>query len=232
MEIVRFKDLCIDATDPATAGAFWAPALGLELQTLDDGDVVLRGTTPEQTVWINRVPEPRKVKQRVHLDLHAHSVAEYEALGATVLPGWDTPWTVMGDPESGGELCVFERDDAWWAEHPSASRLYEVAVDAADHAAITAWWADVLGGEVEDDGRDFSWIQVAGAPFESLVFQTVPEPKTVKNRIHWDVTGPPGAADELVRRGARVLRAPDDVVAWTVMADPEGNEFCVFTEEP
>ena len=53
----------------------------------------------------------------------------------------------------------------------------------------------------------------------------MPEPKTVKNRIHWDVTGD---AEALIAAGASVLRRPDDEIAWTVLADPEGNEFCVF----
>jgi len=66
-----------------------------------------------------------------------------------------------------------------------------------------------------------------------VVFAPVPEPKTVKNRIHWDVYGD---VSELASAGATVLRAPDGDsstgaaggISWTVMADPEGNEFCVF----
>jgi hypothetical protein len=53
----------------------------------------------------------------------------------------------------------------------------------------------------------------------------VPEPKTVKNRIHWDVVGPVAG---LVSAGATVRRAPDDEISWTVLADPDGNEFCAF----
>lgn len=231
MADVRFKDLCIDVNDVPTATAFWAAALGLRAEELPDGDAVLRGPTPEHRVWINAVDEPRTVKQRAHFDVHGRSVAEYEAMGAVQLPGWDTPWTVMGDAEAQGELCVFTHDDDWWTAHPEPYRLYEVAVDAVDHETITRWWADVLGVEVHDEGRGFSWVVPPGAPFEALVFADVPEPKSVKNRIHWDVTGAPGAVDDLVRRGARVLREPDDVVTWTVMADPEGNEFCVFAEQ-
>ncbi len=62
-------------------------------------------------------------------------------------------------------------------------------------------------------------------PWE-LVFQRVPEPKTVKNRIHWDVWG---ATEEFLAAGARLLRAHDHEIDWDVLADPEGNEFCVFT---
>jgi len=57
----------------------------------------------------------------------------------------------------------------------------------------------------------------------------VPEPKTVKNRVHWDVFGD---VDRLVEAGARVLRERGGDISWTVMADPEGNEFCVFDPEP
>lgn len=57
----------------------------------------------------------------------------------------------------------------------------------------------------------------------------VSEPKSVKNRIHWDVTLVDGATvDDLVSKGAVVLALSADDARWTVMADPEGNEFCVF----
>jgi hypothetical protein len=66
------------------------------------------------------------------------------------------------------------------------------------------------------------------APFEWLVFVPVPEAKTVKNRIHIDVT----TADVrlLVDAGARLLRAQDDEIRWNVLADPDGNEFCAFVD--
>ena len=64
---------------------------------------------------------------------------------------------------------------------------------------------------------------------ENLIFVPVPEPKTVKNRIHIDVTTP--SVETLVGAGAKVLRRPDGEVDWTVLADPEGNEFCAF-EDP
>ena len=86
------------------------------------------------------------------------------------------------------------------------------------------------GGSLDTSADDYTSIDdVPGAPFNGFDFAGVPEPKAVKNRIHWDVTLAPGVAvDDLVRAGARVLRRPDDDVRWTVMADPEGNEFCVF----
>ena len=58
------------------------------------------------------------------------------------------------------------------------------------------------------------------------MFAPVPEPKTVKNRIHWDVETTDVQA--LLDRGATVLRGPDDDIDWHVLADPEGNEFCAM----
>ncbi len=225
MALARYKDLCVDVVDEAMMTPFWAQVLGLDVRVHDDGDAQLVGPTPQHGVWLNAVPEPHTVKQRVHLDVHALSVGDVAALGASVLPDWGPfPWTVMADPE-GGELCVFVR------EPPIERRLYEIALDTTDSAQASAdiatWWGDVLGARVVHDERGFSSVdEIPGAPFDSLDFVPVPEPKTVKNRIHLDVsTDDP---DALVGAGARVLRARDDQVDWTVLADPDGNEFCAF----
>jgi hypothetical protein len=98
-----------------------------------------------------------------------------------------------------------------------------------DPRPIAAWWADVFGATLEGrDDRDWWWITgIPGLPYLSWDFVPVPEPKIVKNRIHWDVTV--DAVDDLVAAGATVLREPDDEISWTICADPEGNEFCAFT---
>jgi hypothetical protein len=74
----------------------------------------------------------------------------------------------------------------------------------------------------------FSLEGIPDMPIRSMDFVPVPEPKTVKNRIHWDVTV--AAVAPLATAGAVVLREPDDDIDWHVLADPEGNEFCAFTE--
>ena len=224
MAIATYKDLCIDATDVRRLGEFWARTLDLRLEPLDDGDARLTGPTPQHTIWLNAVPEPVTVKQRVHLDVYARSVDDVLALGATPQDLETYDWKVVRDPE-GGELCVFERP-----ELPD-SRLMEIVVDCADdeQGALAAWWADVLDGvrRDEDDGR-YSWVEgIAGAPFKYLVFVPVPEPKTVKNRVHVDLRA--DSVEALAKAGAGVLRERDDEIGWTVMTDPAGNEFCVFT---
>ena len=222
MAIARFKDLCLDAVDPARLGPFYAAVLGRDWEADDDGEGVLRGPTPEHTIWINRVAEEKTVKHRVHLDVYARDLAALTALGATVLApqhGSQT-WTLMADPE-GGEFDAFLR--AGWP----AERLHGLEVDCADAEAQAAWWGQVYGVEViRNDG--FSTLEgVPGMPIATMDFETVPEPKRVKNRIHWDVTVPDVAP--LIAAGATLLRKPDDEVRWYVLADPEGNEFCAFT---
>jgi hypothetical protein len=222
VSFATYKDLCIDAVDTRRLGSFWSAALGLAVeQEYDDGIVKLVGPTPQHTLWINPVPEPVSVKQRVHLDVEAASVDDVLALGASAVDLESFRWKVLHDPE-GGELCVFEREEV------PPYRLYEIVVDSHDHRAQAAWWADVLDAETGHDEQDrFSWVEgISGAPFRYLVFGAVPEPKTVKNRIHWDVDS--GDIPGLVDRGAGLLRPPDDDIRWTVLTDPEGNEFCAF----
>ena len=219
--LATFKDLCIDAGDPRALAAFWAGALHLDVDPTDEEGGKLVGRTPAHTIWVNEVPEPVTVKQRVHLDIRAESAAAIEELGGTVVDADSFPWTLMRDPE-GGELCVFgTRPD-------KEAGLMEIVVDTSDPVAISTWWAEVLGATRHDDTEHgFSYLSdVPEAPFEDWVFVPVPEPKTVKNRIHWDVLAPD--VDALLAAGATLLRAPDDDIRWHVLADPDGNEFCVF----
>jgi len=128
---------------------------------------------------------------------------------------------VLADPE-GGEFCAFVRSEV------PAERLHGLVVDSADPQALARWWAGIYGVAVtENDG--WSTLEgIPGMPILTMDFVPVPEPKTVKNRIHWDVTVP--AVAPLAEAGATVLREPAADIGWHVLADPEGNEFCAFTE--
>ncbi len=227
MSLVTFKDLCIDVNDSRPASEFWARTLGLELTGFDDDpdEFKLVGRTPQHTVWPNVVPEPHEVKNRVHIDVFAASLEPFEGLRVIHEPG-KFRWTTFADPE-GNEFCVFVVDE------PPDQKLKAVAVDCAHPRAMADWWHGVLGGRRESDEENdwHSITDVPGMPGEGFDFGPVPEAKMVKNRVHWDVTLNDGVGvEDLEGAGATVLRRPDDEIRWTIMADPEGNEFCVFAE--
>jgi hypothetical protein len=120
------------------------------------------------------------------------------------------------------------------------SRLKDIVVDCRDAWTLAHWWAETLGYRVrphteedraqlraegierpEDDPNIA--VDPDGEPGPGFFFCAVPEPKVGKTRIHLDVYGD---VEDLVRRGATVLDST--LPRWTVLADPEGNEFCVF----
>ena len=111
-------------------------------------------------------------------------------------------------------------------------RFTEVCIDAADIHALGQWWSQVLGwpSEVTADG-DVLLRPPDGGP--GLLFGEVPEGKVVKNRIHFDFTPDDQQAevDRLVALGARHVDIGQGEESWVVLADPEGNEFCVLAAE-
>lgn len=125
------------------------------------------------------------------------------------------------------------------------SRLTEINVDCADPARLAEFWCAALGYavlETTDElieigparGSDAALLETVRrepvAP--SLFFAVVPEGKTVKNRLHLDLSPVDGTqADEVARLealGASRVDVGQGDVGWVVMADPEGNEFCVL----
>ncbi len=223
MSLATWKDLCIDAVDPHALGAFWGAALGLEVEPLADGDACLTGPTPGHTIWVNRVPEAVTAKQRQHLDVFA-PVEELTGLGATVVETRDR-WWVLRDPE-GGELCAF-------AGEVTSPRTVDLVTDAADPESTAAWWARLLGADLDLNAEFGAWFltRIPECPLRAWGFMPVPEPKTVKNRVHVDVRTPD--LGPLLDAGATLLRPADPPgtdggLAWNVMADPVGNEFCAF----
>ena len=213
----------MDATDPHRLGPFWGRVLDLDWRAGDDGEGGLFGRTPGHTIWFNRVPEARTVKHRVHLDVFTVDVDDLTALGSTVVlpPGDDRSWTLMADLE-GGEYCAFVRPEL------PPDRLHGLAVDCADPSALAAWWASVYGGKLVNNEEFVTVENIPGMPIATMDFASVPEPKTVKNRIHWDVSV--DNVQALIDAGATVLRPLGGDLEWHMMADPEGNEFCAFVD--
>jgi len=117
--------------------------------------------------------------------------------------------------------------------------LKDICIDCTSPWTLAHWWAPVLGYVVRPHSeQDLATLRAAGfaGPEDdpaiaidardgvglSIWFNRVPEPKQGKNRVHLDVYGD---AVALVAQGALLLQRQP---GWTVLADPEGNEFCVF----
>jgi predicted enzyme related to lactoylglutathione lyase len=118
-----------------------------------------------------------------------------------------------------------------------AVRLYSVLIDATDPKALGEWWARALGWEVtfaDGDEVDVAAGKDAGGKDLEpiLTFLEVPEKKTTKNRLHIDLAPDDRDAEveRLLAMGAtRADVGQADDVSWVVLADPEGNEFCVLS---
>lgn len=139
---------------------------------------------------------------------------------------------------------------------------FQVTFDCADPARVSEFWAAALGYKLDDPPPGYdSWpafLKAQNVPEDQwnsasavsdpdgrgprLFFQRVPEPKTVKNRVHLDVNVGGGHAVPIEQRRERVAAAIERLVSlgaskiremelrgeyWVVMADPEGNEFCL-----
>jgi glyoxalase superfamily protein len=120
---------------------------------------------------------------------------------------------------------------------PVTFSVHSITIDCTDWARLVEFWA--AASDFEEDPTN---PNAPGDPVGMLIspdrrlqllFIPVPEPRTTKNRIHLDVLPTDGTRDEEVERlltlGAALVddRRNDDGTGWVVLADPEGNEFCV-----
>ena len=111
-----------------------------------------------------------------------------------------------------------------------------ICVDSTDPAPLARWWSELLGWRITHEEEDEVVLEPpAGSPEDGvspdLLFARVPEPKTGKVRLHIDLR-PDDQAAEVARAEAmgacRVDVGQGDDVTWVVLADPEGNEFCIL----
>ena len=111
------------------------------------------------------------------------------------------------------------------------SSVYSIAIDCADPRGLASFWEQVLDYERTEDDDDEVAIEPRGGSGNTLLFLKVPDDKKVKNRIHLDLNPTDQAAEvERVKKlGAREVDIGQGDVSWVVLADPEGNEFCILT---
>jgi Glyoxalase-like domain len=239
----RLVHLVVDAVQPARLAQFWAAALGWEIA--DEVDVWPRGYRYPDPVALPLVfvpvPEPKTAKNRVHLDLATESVAHQAAeverllgLGAVRVDigQGDVPWEVMADPE-GNEFCVLDPRPVYLGLGPVAA----VVADCRDPAAVAGFWQLATGWVPGDSVASSSGavsLRSPGGVGPYLELLPSADAKTAKNRLHLDVAPFPGedpaaAVAALLAAGAVPADVGQGSVSWTVLADPEGSEFCVLS---
>ena len=119
-------------------------------------------------------------------------------------------------------------------------KIQAVTVDAHNPRALAEFWAEALGWSIGEDGDDIGWWieRELNDPnrtgFPDILFLKVPDSKVVKNRLHLDLRPDDQAAEvtRLESLGAKKVeigQSTDPDTTWVVMADPEGNEFCVLS---
>lgn len=110
-------------------------------------------------------------------------------------------------------------------------RWEQIVVDAEDPARLARWWAEALGYLIVHEKPDEVEIRRAPDALPGLLFGVAPDVKTVKNRLHIDLRPEDQEAEveRLVDMGARPVDIGQHDVSWVVLADPEGNEFCVLS---
>ncbi len=230
----RLTDVVIDAADPLALARFWAELLDWRVSRVELPEVDVTPPPHDGSAFdlsFVRVAEPKTRKNRLHLDLASvapdHQMVLVQralALGATRadVGQRNVPWIVLADPE-GNEFCVLEPRP----EYADTGALAAIVVDAVSPDELAAFWSAATGWSLTrkaslrpPNGRG-AWLE----------FITTTEPHEGKNRVHLDVVPSDQAADvaTLLTLGATTVDIGQGKVSWVVLADPEGNEFCVLT---
>jgi Glyoxalase-like domain len=109
-----------------------------------------------------------------------------------------------------------------------ASFIKSVTFDSADALVLATFWATALGSDVDEDATsDRAYLEAPGWGGPNIWFVRVPEPPAAKNRMHFDLRAPVTMAAEVDRLQAAGASVAERFDSHTIMADPEGNVFCV-----
>jgi hypothetical protein len=230
--------VCFDAIDPQRVGRFWAGVLGWEPTDDPEGAVALalRDETPFRLRFV-ATREAKSLQNRIHFDLTSASPEEQGetveralGLGARHLDigqGPDAEHVVLADPE-GNEFCVIEAGNTFLADCGFLG-----AVNCDGTREVGYFWSQALGWPLVWDQDEETAIQSPlGGP--KITWSGPPlMPRPSKSRQHFDLTPAAGSdqqaeVERLVSLGAKRIDIGQGAVSWVVMADPDGNEFCVL----
>ncbi|GAA3179040.1 VOC family protein [Blastococcus jejuensis] len=229
--------LCVDANDPHRLARFWAAVLGWE--PADEKDGVALVPTDDTGFRIRFLPsqEPKTGQNRMHFDLTSTSLEDQQQtvaraleLGARHIDVGQRPdegHVVLADPE-GNEFCVIEPGNDFLADCGFVGAL---ACDGSQEVGY--FWSAALGWPlVWDQDQETAIRAPHGGPKVTWGGPPLP-PKTGKNRLHFDIAPPADGdqqaeVDRLVSLGATRLGIGQREAGRVVLADPDGNEFCVL----
>jgi predicted enzyme related to lactoylglutathione lyase len=235
----QLASLCFDALDPVRLARFWASALGWEVHDEASGEIGVLPTDGTRFILVFLpVPEPKTAKNPIHLDLVTESVdhqrevverlIELGAQPVDIGQGSDADHVVLADSE-GNEFCVVLRGEFLADTDFLGAVVFEPAHPATGH-----FWGEAIGWPVvyDQDGDVAIRAPEGQGPF--ITFGPPGVAKSGKNRLHLDLA--PHADDHqateverLIALGASRIDIGQGDVPWVVLADPDGNEFCVLS---
>jgi len=235
----RLDALTFDANDPLGLARFWAGVLGWEVSDDPDDDIAILPSDGTRFRIDFQPTQLQKVGQnQIHFDLTSTSPEDQQAtvarsleLGARHVDVGQRPeegHVVLADPE-GNEFCVVEAGNNFLADTGFIG-----AINCDGSQEVGYFWSEALGWPlVWDQDQETAIQSPAGGSKMSWGGPPV-NPKTGKNRLHLDIAPPADGdqqaeVDRLVSLGATRIDIGQGDVSWVVMADPDGNEFCVLT---
>jgi predicted enzyme related to lactoylglutathione lyase len=231
--------VCFDAHDPLRLATFWAGVLGWEI--VDDPDDVVTLEPNDGTAYridFAQTQEQKSGQNQMHLDLTSASPEEQQQTVARALElgaqhidigqGPEAPHVVLADPE-GNEFCVIEAGNNFLAD-----TAFIGAINCDGTQEVGYFWSEALGWPLVWDQDEETAIQSPAGGSKMSWGGPPVSPKTGKNRLHLDIAPPADGdqqaeVDRLVSLGATHIDIGQGDVSWVVMADPDGNEFCVLT---
>ena len=231
--------LCLDANEPLRLARFWAGVLGWELAEDDHSGIALRPSDDTGfRIRFRATQEPKVGPNQMHFDLTSTSLEDQQqtvarslALGARHIDIGQRPeeaHVVLADPE-GNEFCVIEPGNRFLAD---CGFIGAIAGDGSQEVGY--FWSEALGWPlVWDQDQETAIRSPRGGP--KITWGGRPQlANTGKNRLHFDLALPVGGdqqaeIDRLVTLGAKSSDIGHGELSSVVMADPDGNEFCVLT---
>jgi catechol 2,3-dioxygenase-like lactoylglutathione lyase family enzyme len=234
---LQLWSVVFDAIDRVSLGRFWADALRWTYAEEEGYSRVTGGDGTLRRLEFVSVPHEKRLPNWMHFDLSSTSienqretVARLVDLGARPIDvgqGPDADHVVLADPEGNG-FCVLEPGNNFVSYVGSLGSLTCDGSPAAGY-----FWRDVLGWPLvwDQDGETAIRAPEGGL---LITFGGPPVEQRGKNRLHIDVAAPPdgdqGAeVERLLDLGATHVDIGQGDVPWVVLADPDGNEFCVLT---